>query len=286
MKALRVAADSSCLIALAQIQQFDLLRELFAEVYVPRAVYDEITVAGKGEAGADETINAVEAGWIILKEVRDIVAVSALTTTLGMGESEVLVLCKEHEIDYALIDEKTARNMAALMDIDTMGTLGVIDLAAASKKEGQGFMARESSLRAALYSASSEVTIAGFAGDRFKNTASCKLSRVLRLCLMMSETPLLIWLLSRSMTQKEVMMSFENSDKHTRKSSAVMTPSFSFLVNADTNSVIVILATAKTASGLSNKAFTVSEPASTWYLFTSALVSKKYTGIICFFLLR
>jgi len=132
MKALRVAADSSCLIALAQVKLFWLLRELFAEIYIPRAVYEEIVIAGRGEAGSDETKGAVENGWIIRKDVQDAVAVSALTTILGKGESEVLVLCKELNIDYALIDEKTARNMAELMSIETMGTLGLVDLAASS----------------------------------------------------------------------------------------------------------------------------------------------------------
>ena len=54
---------------------------------------------------------------------------SALNTTLGRGESEVIILCKELELEYALIDERKARDMAELMDINTIGILGIIDLA-------------------------------------------------------------------------------------------------------------------------------------------------------------
>ena len=37
MKAFRIVADSSCLIGLAQIKQFELLKELFLEVCIPHA---------------------------------------------------------------------------------------------------------------------------------------------------------------------------------------------------------------------------------------------------------
>ena len=55
MKTLRVVADSSCLISLSQIKQFELLKELFSEVYIPNAVYEEVVVKGKDEPGCKET---------------------------------------------------------------------------------------------------------------------------------------------------------------------------------------------------------------------------------------
>ncbi len=129
MKAFRVIADSSSLIGLAQAEQFKLLRELFLKVYIPHAVYNEVVVKGEGEAGSEETESAIKDGWILKKAVDDEVAVSALTTVLGKGESEVIILCKELGFDYALIDERTARVMAELMGVNTMGVLGLIDLA-------------------------------------------------------------------------------------------------------------------------------------------------------------
>lgn len=129
MKVFRAAADSSCLIALAQIGLFKLLKELFSEVCIPDAVYDEVVIRGKGEAGSEDTESAVKDGWIIKKTVNDEVAVNALTTILGKGEAEVIILCKELDLDCALIDERAARDMAGLMNVNTMGVLGVIDLA-------------------------------------------------------------------------------------------------------------------------------------------------------------
>ena len=45
------------------------------------------------------------------------------------NKSEVIALYKELEADYALLDETTARDIADLMDVNTMGIIGIIDLA-------------------------------------------------------------------------------------------------------------------------------------------------------------
>jgi len=129
MKAFRAVADSSCLIGLAQINQIELLKKLFSEVCIPQAVHDEVVIKGKGETGSEETESAIKQGWLKKMTVNDKMAVSALTPVLSRGESEVIVLCKELEFDYALIDDKTARNMAELMGVNTMGVIGIIMLA-------------------------------------------------------------------------------------------------------------------------------------------------------------
>ena len=56
-------------------------------------------------------------------------AVNALRISLGRGESEVIILCKELGVDYALIDERAARYKAELMNVKTMGILGLMNLA-------------------------------------------------------------------------------------------------------------------------------------------------------------
>ena len=131
MKSFRVVVDSSSLIGLAQIDQFELLKELFKEVYIPEAVYEEVVIEGEGEVGSEETEEAVNRGWMIKKSVEDIIAVQVLSSTLGEGESEAIILYKELKLDFAVIDEKTARNMADLMDVNIIGIIGIIDLAIA-----------------------------------------------------------------------------------------------------------------------------------------------------------
>lgn len=129
MNVFRVVADSSCLIGLVHIDLFEHLKEMFVDIYIPSAVYDEVVVKGKGKIGADKVEEAVKAGWLTPASVQDELAVKALLTTLNRGEAEVIILATELGLDYALIDEKTARNIAALMNVKTIGTLGVIDIA-------------------------------------------------------------------------------------------------------------------------------------------------------------
>ena len=69
MKVFRVVADSSCLIGLAQIELFGLLKKLFSEICIPRAVYEEVVIQGRGEAGSNETECALKDRWISMKTV-------------------------------------------------------------------------------------------------------------------------------------------------------------------------------------------------------------------------
>lgn len=129
MKGFRVVADSSCLIGLAEVNLFTLLKELFSEVYISNAVYDEVVIDGKGQAGANETDFAVQEGWILKESANDELVLNSLTTILGRGEAEVIILCKQLNLDYALIDERIARDTAEILNVNTMGVLGIIDLA-------------------------------------------------------------------------------------------------------------------------------------------------------------
>ena len=98
MKVFRVVADSSCLIALAQIELFGLLKELFSEIYIPRAVYEEVVVKGRGEPGSGETEAALKDGWILMKDVNDRTAIDALRTILRKGNHRKMCR-KRQEID-------------------------------------------------------------------------------------------------------------------------------------------------------------------------------------------
>ncbi|GAK58310.1 hypothetical protein U27_05284 [Candidatus Vecturithrix granuli] len=129
MTAFRVVVDSSCIIGLTHIGLFDRLPDIFQDVSIPECVYHEVVVNGKGRPGADETAKAVHAGWLVQRSVQDKLAVDALLANLSRGEAEVIILAKELACDYALIDEKIARNIAALLGVKTTGVLGVMNMA-------------------------------------------------------------------------------------------------------------------------------------------------------------
>ena len=90
-----VIADSSCLIALAKIDRLNILKLLFNLIYVSRAVYDEVVVQGKGRPGSV----VVNADWIKVCSIRNSFAVNVLSDSLGLGESEAIVLTNELNAD-------------------------------------------------------------------------------------------------------------------------------------------------------------------------------------------
>ena len=85
-----VVSNTTPLIGLASIDRFDLLHQLFGEIYIPKAVYDESVVAGRDEGGAKREVS--EAAWIKTVEVQDRLAVEVLLDELDLGEAELSFL--------------------------------------------------------------------------------------------------------------------------------------------------------------------------------------------------
>jgi len=117
-----IVSNAGPLIALAKIERFGLLRELFGKLYIPQAVYDEVVVIGTGRAGANETEQAVS-DWIEVQEVKDLVMVKSLLTKLGKGESEAIALALEAKADLVLLDDYKARATAEFMGLNMTGTV-------------------------------------------------------------------------------------------------------------------------------------------------------------------
>ncbi|MDB9391848.1 hypothetical protein PN432_13115 [Microcystis aeruginosa CS-579] len=55
---MKIIVNSTPIIALSLINQLDLLNQLFNEVIIPWAVYQEIVIAGDNKLGAKELKNA------------------------------------------------------------------------------------------------------------------------------------------------------------------------------------------------------------------------------------
>ncbi len=118
-------ADSSALIALAIVDKLDVLEELFGEVYVPRAVYNEVSHQSKGES--DKLANYCK------NKVLDIASDVNLNITLGIGESEAIILYKEKNAHYLLCDDKKAKKFARNFGVNVIGSLGILLKAKESK---------------------------------------------------------------------------------------------------------------------------------------------------------
>jgi len=119
-----VVSDTTPLIGLASIKRFELLQQLFGEIYIPQTVYNEAVVTRHDEGGAKKEVS--EASWIKTVSVKDKLAVKVLLDELDVGEAETIILAGELAEDWVLMDEKKGRRKLAELGIQKIGTVGIL----------------------------------------------------------------------------------------------------------------------------------------------------------------
>lgn len=119
-----VVSDTTPLIGLASIGRLELLLEIFGEVYIPQAVYDETVAHGREEGIAKHAV--ASADWIRVVEVRDRLAVEVLLDEMDLGEVETIILAKEMNADWVLMDERKGRRKLDQLNVPKIGTIGVL----------------------------------------------------------------------------------------------------------------------------------------------------------------
>ncbi len=115
-----IIGDSSALVALAVMDRLSLLEEIFDEIFVPQAVYDEVSIDNKPQSLKLKLFLADK----IIQVKLDISKMG-----LGQGELEAITLYQNTKADFLLIDDRRAKNFAKLNGIEVIGSLGVILLA-------------------------------------------------------------------------------------------------------------------------------------------------------------
>jgi predicted nucleic acid-binding protein len=121
-------SNAGPLIACAKIRQFDLLHQLFDELVIPNAVYDEVVVKGATRAGAEETQAALN-HWIRVAHVQHPALPRSLHLHLGSGEAEAIALAAELAASYLLLDDRKARLTARYLGMPVVGTVGIMQRA-------------------------------------------------------------------------------------------------------------------------------------------------------------
>jgi predicted nucleic acid-binding protein len=119
-------ADTSPLCYLILIDEVDLLRKLFSEVVVPAAVITELLHEDAPEAVRIWAANLPS--WVSVQE--NPVRSPAGLEKLQAGEQAAILLAESMNADLILIDEKSARHVAAERGMRITGTLGVLGEAA------------------------------------------------------------------------------------------------------------------------------------------------------------
>ena len=115
-----IISDTSPITNLIQIGELELLKKLFTEIIIPKKVYEELA----NYEGQKEEIDKRK--WIISKEVADKNAIRQMNKLLDPGEAEAIILAKELNADFLIIDERKGRQIAEDYGLRIIGVLGVL----------------------------------------------------------------------------------------------------------------------------------------------------------------
>ena len=125
----KVIVNSTPLIVLGNIGNLDILRELYEEINIPKAVLEEIT-----NKNDNAKLNLLQnLNWIKVLEVEDKRNRKMYQSKLHDGEVEVMMLANEISADLLIIHDNAAKKTAKFLGFVVTGTLGVILKAKAEK---------------------------------------------------------------------------------------------------------------------------------------------------------
>lgn len=120
-----VVSDTTPLISFLKIGHLDLLQKLFGEVQIPEAVFHELTENKKFFHEAEQIKNCFFIQVVEMKEYQ-FVNLLRRATGLDLGESEAIILSDSIHADLLLMDEVKGREVAEEMQINIMGTIGLL----------------------------------------------------------------------------------------------------------------------------------------------------------------
>lgn len=118
-----VVSNTSPIFYLSTIGRLDLLHQLYGEIMIPAAVYDEITHVGNTDTNARSVPTL---SWVKTQPAIDQAFVNTLRATLDPGEAEAIALAAELEADRLLMDERLGRAAAMQAGLQVTGVLGIL----------------------------------------------------------------------------------------------------------------------------------------------------------------
>jgi uncharacterized protein len=118
-----VVSNTSPIFYLSTIGRLDLLRQLYNEIVIPTAVFNEITHVGNTDASARAVPTL---SWIKTQPATDQGFIDTLSAELDPGEAEVIALAIELNAARLLMDERLGRSAATRVGLQVTGVLGIL----------------------------------------------------------------------------------------------------------------------------------------------------------------
>lgn len=107
-----VISDTSCLIILSNINELNILKDLYGEIYTTIEIIKEF-----GEPLPE---------WIVIRSSGDLLIKRSLEQQIDKGEASAIALAMETPDCILILDDLKARKIAEKYGLKITGTLGVI----------------------------------------------------------------------------------------------------------------------------------------------------------------
>ena len=116
-----IVSDTSPLILLSKNGKLELLEELFGTIYIPKAVFAELSAYGDGVK--DKVLNAK---WVVIAEISNRKRILDFPDKYHPGEVEAMILYEEISAKLLIMDDKQAVAEAKRRNQNTIGLLGIL----------------------------------------------------------------------------------------------------------------------------------------------------------------
>lgn len=114
-----IIADTGAIISLSLVGQVALIEKLFGKFYMSKAVFEELQ-------NYENPLFDKNILHDLSSRVVEIRSENYLSMLMDYEESESVILYKELEADYLLIDDSKARSIAESLDIVCIGSVGIL----------------------------------------------------------------------------------------------------------------------------------------------------------------
>lgn len=114
-------SNTTPIISLSAIGKIEILRDIFEEITIPKAVYDEIKLKYDGYG-----YNEVDLVFFKVETINNTELMSSFLDLLDAGEAETIVLSRELGADNIIIDENIGYHAAKETGLNVIRTLSIL----------------------------------------------------------------------------------------------------------------------------------------------------------------
>jgi predicted nucleic acid-binding protein len=118
-----IVCDTSVWLYLGQINQVELLKNLYEPVYTTEAVCIELD---NGRINQPDILDPGQLSWVQTVQIEPHHIANLPTNRLGPGEQSVLAYALARQIGIVGLDDRQARNLAYQLGLQAIGTIGLL----------------------------------------------------------------------------------------------------------------------------------------------------------------